>query len=79
MTADDIKRKLFANPMFWVDKMCALQTALDDDTFPPDDPNHSHVVAELAEAEQKVNQLILQGKVTKEDVAAEIKFQEDNA
>ena len=58
-TSADIKRRLFANPIFWVDKECALARALADGTVPEGDINRSTVEAEL------------NGAITQADVDAE--------
>ena len=71
--ADDIRRRLFANPIFWIDKMVALQTALDAGTV--DDMNRATVEAEMEEARAKVEGFLRDGKITQADVTAEVALQ----
>ena len=77
-TNDEIKRRLFANPLFWVDKQVALETALEDGTIPVGDSNLPYVVSELAEARFKITAYINSGKITQAEVDAEIERLEDN-
>ena len=70
-TSSDIKRRLFANPIFWVDKECALARALADGTVPEGDINRSTVEAELTEARGKVRGFLANGAITQADVDAE--------
>ena len=70
---DDIKRRLFANPIFWVDKMVALQMALDAGEV--DDMNRAIVEVELKEAREEVANALSTEMITQAEVDAEVALQ----
>ena len=72
---NDINRRLFANPLFWVDKQCALERALADGTVL--EMNRPHALAELGQAQAKVRTFIAAGKITRAEVDAEIALQKE--
>ena len=78
-SAKEIKRLLLNNPLFWVDKSCALTQAMYDGTIPPDDMNRAAVEAERNEADRKVAEFVAAGKILQEEVNAERKQQMENA
>ena len=70
---DPVDRRLSANPLFWVDKRVALETALIDGTVL--EMNRAYANAEIADAKVKIATFIVEGKITQAEVDQEIAFQ----
>ena len=70
---NDINRRLFANPLFWVDKQVALEVALADGTVL--DKNRPFAMNEAGEARRMVEQFISNGEISQAEVDKEIAFQ----
>ena len=70
---DPVDRRLSANPLFWVDKRVALETAFIDGTVL--EMNRAYANAEIADAKVKIATFIVEGKITQAEVDQEIAFQ----
>ena len=69
----DIRKRLFANPVFWIDKDVALTRYLEDD---PGDPV---ITAERDAARARVRQFVSDGSITQAAADAEYAFQKEEA
>ena len=70
---DDIKQRLSADPIYWIDKQVALETALADGEIA--DANKIWAAAEIAQAKAKVKDFLASGKITQAEVDAEVALQ----